>query len=144
MAGKSPESTEPNRRSLRQVMFRNLVVTASVFALTSCKDKPEPPVDPNEAATQLKSVLEAWKGGQPYDSLQQRSPPVYFNEALWRDGGNTLLDFEIGEVQLFGRQARSTVRLSLRDSSGKEIERKIGYQIDTTPKIVIVRESLGP
>jgi hypothetical protein len=55
-----------------------------------------------------------------------------------------LLDFEIGEVQLFGRQARSTVRLSLRDSSGKEIERKIGYQIDTTPKIVIVRESLGP
>jgi hypothetical protein len=144
MIGKSPESAELMRRSVRRAVLRNLAFGVCLLALTSCGNKPEPPVDTNEAANQLRSVLEAWKGGQPYESLQQRSPPVYFNEALWRDGGNTLLDYEIGDFQLFGRQARSTVRLLIRESNGKEIERKIGYQIDTTPKIVIVRESLGP
>ena len=129
---------------MRRIVLANLVLGGSLFAIIGCSDKPEPPVDPAEANKQLVSVLEAWKQGQPYESLLQRSPPVYFNEALWRDGGNTLLDFEPGAVELVGRQGRCTVRLVLRDSNGKEFERKIGYQIDTTPKIVIVRETLGP
>ena len=36
-----------------------------------------------------------------------------------------------------------SVKLSLRDRTGKTTEREISYQIDTTPQIVIVRENLG-
>ena len=111
--------------------------------LSGCGPKLDPPVDTAVATDQLKAVFGAWKSGQPYESLAQKSPPIYFNEALWRDG-NTLLEFEVGEVENFGRQGRCTVRLFLQGKDGKRFDRKIGYQIDTTPHVVIVREGLGP
>ena len=48
-----------------------------------------------------------------------------------------------GKVELFGRQGRCTVKLSLEDKGGKRTERSIGYLIDTTPQVVIAREGLG-
>jgi hypothetical protein len=35
------------------------------------------------------------------------------------------------------------VKLTLQDAAGKVAERTIGYQIDTTPQMVITREALG-
>jgi hypothetical protein len=114
----------------------------AIVILAGC-EQAAPPVEHQEAASQLQSVLTAWKSSQSYESLMQRKPPVFFNEPLWRDG-NVLLEFELGDVELFGRQARCTATLFLRDKDGKNFERKIGYQIDTKPQIVIVREGLGP
>lgn len=107
-----------------------------------CNKAGDPPVETSEAAERLSEVLQAWKGMKSYESMIQRSPPIYFNEVLWREG-NILLEFEVGEVTLHGRQGRCTVRLFLQGKDGKQFERKIGYQIDTTPNIVIVREGLG-
>lgn len=125
--------------------MRRIVILALVLIVTAggCSKTLDPPVDTEVALDQMKSVFRAWKAGESYESLAQRSPPVYFNEALWRDG-TALLEFELGEVELFGRQGRCTVRLFLRGKDGKAYERTIGYQIDTTPNIVIVREGLGP
>ena len=53
------------------------------------------------------------------------------------------MSFTAGKVAPMGRQARCSVKLSLRDRTGKTTEREISYQIDTTPQIVIVRENLG-
>ena len=54
------------------------------------------------------------------------------------------MTFEAGKVELMGRQGRCSVKLLLRSADGKETERKISYQIDTTPQVVIAREGLGP
>ena len=115
------------------------------IALTTGCGGPEllPPVDPADAGRQLGAVLKAWKDGEPFESLAKREPPIVFNEALWRDG-TRLLEYELGEVELHGRQGRCTAKLTLRDKDGKQFERRIGYQIDTVPRVVIVREALGP
>jgi hypothetical protein len=89
------------------------------------------------------TALEAWKQGERYGDLARRRPPIYFNEREW-ESGKKLLRYEPGPVTLIGRQGRCSVKLTLADSSGKVTERVIGYQIDTTPNLVITREALGP
>jgi hypothetical protein len=108
-----------------------------------CGPELPPPVDPGEAGTQLRTVLDAWKAGDAFDSLASRTPPVVFNEPLWRDGAK-LVSYEVGEVQLHGRQGTCKVKLTVQDKDGKAVERRIGYLIDTTPAVVITREGLGP
>ena len=102
-----------------------------------------PPVDPGEAGTRLRAALDAWKAGEPNESLSAKDPPIVFTEPLWREGAK-LVRYEMGEVELHGRQGRCTVKLMVEPRGGKPAERRIGYQIDTTPHVVIVREGLGP
>jgi hypothetical protein len=125
--------------------MRSIRLAALTFLVlaTGCSPDLPPPVDPADAAVQMRAVLEAWKAGEPFDSLGRRSPPIVFTEPLWRDGAR-LLDYELGEVDLHGRQGRCRVKLTILDKDGKTTERRIGYQIDTTPTVVIVREGLGP
>jgi len=101
------------------------------------------PVDPGQASAALETALDAWKQGEDHAGLQQRRPPIYFNEPEWK-AGKTLVAYQLGAVSLVGRQARCLVKLSLRDHAGKASERQIAYQIDTVPQIVIAREGLGP
>ena len=108
---------------MRRVRFLASVFVLSVSVFTGCGPKLDPPVDTGAATEQLKVVFSAWKSGQPFDSLEQRSPAIYFSEALWRDG-NTLLEYELGEVELFGRQGRCTVRLFLQGKDGKPLRSK--------------------
>lgn len=111
--------------------------------LGGCGPDLPPPVDAGEAGRQLDSALRAWKDGRPHAALAAGDPPVVFNEPLWRDG-TRLLSYELGEVRLHGRQARCTAKLTLQGGNGRPGERSIGYQIDTVPRVVIVREGLGP
>jgi hypothetical protein len=108
-----------------------------------CGGTLDKPVEPAEAAEVLNASLEAWKQGESHGALRQRQPPVYFNEPEW-ESGKKLVKFEAGPVTLTGRQGRCSVKLTLQDKSGKVTERVIGYQIDTTPTVVITREALGP
>ena len=118
-------------------------VLVVVALAAGCGPELPPPVDPADAAAQLRTVLDAWKAGEPFDSLAARNPPIVFNEPLWREGAR-LLSYELGEVQLHGRQGTCKVKVTVEDKDGKSVERRIGYQIDTTPAVVIVREGLGP
>ena len=122
---------------------RATTVLFAVILAAGCGPELPPPVDPGDAANQLRSVLDAWKAGEPFSSLEARNPPVVFNEPLWRDGAK-LLSYELGEVQLHGRQGTCKVKLTVQDKDGNTIDRRIGYQIDTTPAVVITREGLGP
>lgn len=102
-----------------------------------------PPVDPGDAGRHLTAVLESWEAGAPFESLAAKDPPVVFNEPLWREGAK-LTGYELGAVEMHGRQGRCTVKLMVQTKDGKSSERRVGYQIDTAPRVVIVRESLGP
>jgi len=108
-----------------------------------CNKSLDEPVDPGKAAEVLNTSLDAWKQGEHFGALEQRQPPIYFNEREW-EGGKKLLKYEPEKVTLVGRQGRCSVKLTLQDGTGKVTERVIGYQIDTTPNIVITREALGP
>jgi len=122
---------------------RRTVILFAVTLAAGCGPELPPPVDPANAAAQLRTALDAWKAGEPFEKLETRSPPVVFNEPLWRDGAK-LLGYELGEVQLHGRQGTCKVKLTIVDKDGRTVERRIGYQIDTTPVVVITREGLGP
>ena len=125
-------------------MRRPILTLAALAVAAGCGSPPlDPTVNTTEAGRQLAVALDAWKAGEPHDALAGKTPPVIFSEPLWKDGAR-LLAYELGAVELQGRQARCTAKLSLRLKDGKASERKIGYQIDTAPLVVVVREGLGP
>jgi hypothetical protein len=124
-------------------MRRKLPLLFLLAVATGCGQELPPAVDVGDAGKQLDYVLAAWKDGKPHDSLAAGQPPVIFTEPLWKDG-TKLVAYEVGEVTLHGRQGRCTAKLKLVGKDGKEYERSIGYQIDTVPRVVIVREALGP
>ena len=114
-----------------------------VALLLGCGKALDEPVDPGQATEVLTTAFDAWKQGGAYGELARRQPPIYFSEPEW-ESGKKLLKYEVGQVTLTGRQGRCSVRVTLQDSAGKVTERAIGYQIDTTPKLVVTREALGP
>ena len=118
-------------------------IVSLVILVPGCGKALHDPVDPGKAGTVLQTALEAWKQGEAYGDLQKRDPPIYFNEPEWK-AGKKLVNFTPGKAEPMGRQARCSVKLSLRDKEGRTTERQISYQIDTTPQVVIVRENLGP
>lgn len=95
--------------------------------------------DPDEGGKALQIALEAWKNGQPNEELEKRTPPILMNEDDWR-AGKSLLDYKVEETSLVGRQVRARVRIALRDKNGKVQEQSATYIVDTTPRIVIVRD----
>ena len=121
-----------------------ILLSCTLAALLPGCGKPiDAPVDPAQAGEVLTATLDAWQKGEAHGELVRRQPPVYFNEREW-ESGKKLLKYEAGPVTLAGRQGRCSVKLTLQDGAGKVTERVIGYQIDTTPNVVITREALGP
>jgi hypothetical protein len=113
-----------------------------LLPVLGCGKTLDAPVDQDKAREVLQTALESWKQGESYGALGQRQPPIYFNEPGW-EAGKKLVNYQAGQMELFGRQGRCSVKLFLQDKGGKAIERDISYLIDTTPRIVIVRENLG-
>jgi hypothetical protein len=122
----------------------SVVVLCGLLAALGCGGRRlEPPVEPGEAGDVLRTALDAWKGGAAFGELDRRDPPIYFNEREW-EAGKKLVSYEAGPVTLMGRQGRCMVKLTLQDKQGSPTTRNIGYLIDTTPRLVITREALGP
>jgi hypothetical protein len=126
------------------VNYRSLTVGACCLVVAAgCGKTIDDPVDPDKASTALQSALDAWKQGDEYGSLRNRTPPMYLNEREW-EAGKKLLGYQLGKAELMGRQGRCTAKLSIQDKAGKVTEREVSYLIDTTPQVVIAREGLGP
>ena len=121
----------------------SLLLFACCLSALGCSKNLDEAVDPGKASEVMTLAFDAWKQGEAYGGLEQRQPPIYFNEREW-EAGKKLLKYEVGPVTLSGRQGRCSVKVMLQDSAGKVSERSIGYQIDTAPNLVITREALGP
>jgi hypothetical protein len=120
------------------------VALCGLLAAAGCGGRRlEPPVEPGQAGEVLRAAFDAWKNGEPYGALDTHDPPIYFNEREW-EAGKKLVSYEAGPVTLMGRQGRCLVKLTLQDKQGSSTTRAIGYLIDTTPRLVITREALGP
>jgi hypothetical protein len=118
------------------------LIALALCLLPACDRNLDPPADTEEAEKALRTALEAWKAGKSQGDLEKESPSVIMNEDDWR-GGKRLRDFKLLEGSLSGRQVRWRVRITLQDKEGKSAERDATYIIDTTPRIVIVRDTFA-
>jgi hypothetical protein len=116
-----------------------VLMTLSLCLLPGCRRGLGPDADPAAGGKALQDALGAWKDGKSPQDLEGQSPPIIMNEDAWRSG-KRLLDFKVEENALVGRQVRSRVRIKLRDEGGKTRDEKAVYIVDTTPRIVIVRD----
>ena len=114
--------------------------TILLFAgVVGCGPKMPPVANADLAREALQVALQSWKQGDKTESLQERSPPIYFNDEFRRDG-QQLVDFEIGNGDRNGMGWRCGAALTLKQLNGPQTQRKVEYQIDTDPAIVIVQQ----
>ena len=119
-----------------------LTIGLTILALAGCGRGLDPEADRSVADKALRTALEAWKTGKSQADLEKEQPSIIMNEDDWRVG-KRLLDFKTEESAISGRQVRCRVQIKLQDKDGKTANRSAVYIIDTTPRIVIVRDSFA-
>ena len=124
--------------------MKRLIIFAviSLCFLQGCRRGLDKAADADEGAKALRTALEAWKSGKPPEELRSANPSIVMNEDDWRTG-KRLLGYKVEEVALSGRQIRATVQIKLEDRDGKTRDQKAVYIIDTTPRLVIVRDTFA-
>jgi hypothetical protein len=119
-------------------MKRRFLIALCLFLLPSCGHGPSADID--QAGPALRTALEAWKGGSSQKELESQTPSILMNEDDWREG-KRLMDYQMDDAgSMNGRQVVWRVRIKLQDKSGKTEDRRAKYVIDTTPRLVIVRD----
>jgi hypothetical protein len=117
-----------------------LIAALCLCLLQGCGKGPEKPADLDQAGPALRAALEAWKSGSSKQDLENQNPSILMNEGDWREG-NSLMDYQMEEAgAIHGRQVVWWVRIKLQDKNGKTEDRRAKYVIDTTPRLVIVRD----
>jgi hypothetical protein len=119
-----------------------MFVFVALLFLPGCRGGLGPDSDRDVADKALRTALEAWQNGKSQADLEKGEPSIIMNEDDWRMG-KRLVEFKMEESTLSGRQVRCRVRLKLQDKDGKNAERNAIYIIDTTPRIVIVRDTFA-
>ena len=121
----------------------SLLIVLSFSVLQGCGKGRTEDADPNQAGPALRTALAAWQSGKTQQELVDQKPSILMNEDDWRVG-KRLLEFKMEETStMFGRQVRWRAQIKLQDKNGKTEERTATYIIDTTPRIVIVRDSFA-
>src|SRR5262245_47268731 len=110
-----------------------------VVLLPGCGAKPLPPAaDQDQAGAAVRAGLDAWKNGDKAESLQARSPAIYFKDLRWQ-AGDRLISYAMSDSwDRFGQSVRCSVTLELRDASGNTSRRKATYNIDTDPSNIVI------
>ncbi len=122
-----------------QFAILNLQFLLAGLVLPGCAGTPLPPeADSDKATAALRAGLDAWKKGEKPESLQRGAPAIYFTELRW-NAGDRLLDYRLSEAaERFGQSLRCWVTLELQDASGKRIQKKMTYNIDTDAANVVI------
>jgi hypothetical protein len=121
-------------------VLRIFFAALSLCLLLGCGQGAGEPADLEQAGPALRTALEAWKDGKSQEDLANQSPSILMNEDDWRMG-KRLLDFKMEDQgSLFGRQVVWKTQIKLQDPNGKTEDRRATYVIDTTPRLVIVRD----
>jgi hypothetical protein len=119
-----------------------IAISFAILALPGCGGGLAPNSNLEVAEQSLQTSLEAWKSGKSPTDLEKGKPSIIVNDDDWR-AGKRLLEFTMEKGALSGRQIRCKVHIKLEDKNGDTMERDAVYIIDTTPRIVIVRDSFA-
>ena|SRR5579871_864100 len=119
--------------------MKRLSLTAlCLVVLVGCGS--QTPADIEQAGPALRSALDAWKAGWSQKDLENQNPSILMNEDDWREG-RTLVDFQMEpNGVMHGRQVVWWAMIKTKDKKGKIEERRAKYVVDTTPRLVIVRD----
>lgn len=116
------------------------ILAAMVMTFVSgCGMNAEPVSDPVQAETVLSTALEAWKSGTTCEDLEKRTPSIVVVDPDWKAGAG-LLAFEPQPARVAGNNVTMPVRLTLKTSKGRKVERTAVYAITTSPVALIIRE----
>lgn len=116
-----------------------LIAAAFLTLLSGCACGGSPVSDPANAEKVLSTALEAWKAGTSSESLAALSPSIVVFDPDWKAGAG-LVSFEPQSARLSGNNVTMPVRLTLKTSKGRKIQRVAVYAITTNPVNLIVRE----
>jgi hypothetical protein len=119
-----------------------ILAALSVCLLQGCGRGLDKDADPEEGLKALHTALAAWKDGKPQAELEAMSPSIVVNDDDWRTG-KRLLEFKVEESELSGRQVRCRARIKLAGKDGRAVQQRATYIIDTTPRLVIVRDTFA-
>lgn len=118
-----------------------IVTVAVALAVTGCGGAPQAAaVDAPKARQALETALEGWKKGTPPDALQNGSPPMTVQDLDWTNGFK-LVNYQIDEdTKEVDANVRITVKLTLKDPKGKEVQKQVRYVVGTSPSVTVFRE----
>jgi hypothetical protein len=116
------------------------VLVGRVFAPAGCGEPSAAPVDSSRAQEALKATLESWKKGDPIESLKDAKPSIVAQDFDWM-AGTKLVDFRVsGDGKPVGANLYVPVSLTLKPSSGKEVQKKVTYVVGTSPYLTVFRD----
>lgn len=120
------------------------LVPIILLLVMGCASRSLPPrAEPDEARAALRTALDSWQSGGAPDALQRSSPHIQMADDDWL-AGRHLVRYELeGNERLAGTGLRCGAVLTLKGQDGKAAQRRVAYQIDMHPRIVIVRAD-GP
>jgi len=117
-----------------------LILTLPVLA--GCRGKTGAvDASPEKAREALRQGLDAWKSGKAAESIKASDSIVFSDSDL--DNGAKLLNYEVqGDGASDGFDWQMRVKLTLQDATGNKSEKRAVYNVNTSPKLVIVRKEM--
>ncbi|WP_337173972.1 hypothetical protein [Paludisphaera sp.] len=113
-----------------------LFLAASLAA--GCGDAAPAATDVSAAKEYLTRALDAWKAGEPRDSLASGSPTILVKDPDW-DRKSTLSHYALeGEGQPLGAGVQWTVPLTLLSAKGKNVKKQAVYVVNIADDVVAV------
>ena len=118
-----------------------VTVAAALAVVTGCSGGSKAAaVDAPKARQALETALESWKKGTQPDELKNGSPPMTVQDLDWMNGLK-LMDYQIDEnIKDEDANLRIPVKLTLKDTKGKEIKKQVRYVVGTSPSVTVFRE----
>jgi hypothetical protein len=114
-------------------------VMTALAVLGGCGSGATPPADPDAARAALQSALDAWKRGDPPESLGNAQPPIQVSDWRWRSGAK-LVRYEIEQRDRpVGADLRCPVQLWIENSRGKPAREVAEYNVSTHPALTVSR-----
>ena len=125
---------------LTRAMAALLILTLPL--LTGCRGKTGAvAASPEKARDTLRQGLDAWKSGKTADAIKASDSIIFSDSDL--EKGSRLLNYEVqGDGASDGFDWQLRVKLTLQDATGNKDEKRAVYNVNTSPKLVIVRKEM--
>jgi hypothetical protein len=128
-----------------------LAFTAAVLAAVSvalccgCGGRAKAdPVNPEQARQTLRTVLEGWKSGEPFDQWTNRSPKIVVQDLDWQSG-TKLAGYEVlGPGKALDANLYCDVRLKVVGPRREIVQKTATYVVGTDPVLTVFRDVMQP
>jgi hypothetical protein len=123
---------------LGRLVIALVVGCCGLFA--GCNSTTNAPVNASKAREHLRTALDSWKAGEPATALRNRAPPIYVIDTEWQSGA-MLTEYQIvGDGEEKDAVLFCKVKLTVRDTNGKDQLREVTFIVSTSPNVTVSRK----